>query len=67
MTMQHSYVVELETLIVDTLLPIYVKYWQAKGVHYPMQGINPELLNLVQKGKRLPALLRPKENSDLKE
>lgn len=57
-----SYTKELELLIVDTLLPVYEKYWKSKGVHNPYQGINPDLLAQVKKAKVLPALLRPKQN-----
>lgn len=56
-----SYTNELETLILDTLLPVYQKYWKARGVHNYLQGINPELLDKITKEKRLAALLRPKE------
>ncbi len=57
-----TYVEELEDLIIDTLLPTYERYWKARGIPYPLQGINPELLKKMHIAKRLPALLRPWEN-----
>lgn len=56
-----TYVEELEELIIETLLPSYEKYWRAKGIPNPLQGINTELLKKMKIAKRLPALLRPKE------
>ena len=61
MTLSYSYQRELESLILDTLLPVYVKTLKAQGVKEPLYGINPELLKQVKKAKVLPALLRPKE------
>lgn len=61
MSLQHSYVKELELLIIDTLLPVYERYYKAKGIPNPQNGINPELLKQVKQAKRLPALLRAKE------
>ena len=61
MTIQHSYVKELETLIIDTLLPVYANYQTRMGVQDRYAGINPELLKLIKAKKKLPALLLPKE------
>jgi hypothetical protein len=61
MTLNHSYQRELEALILDVLLPVYVKSEKAKGVKDPLAGINSDLLKQVKKAKVLPALLRPKE------
>lgn len=60
--LQHSYVTELELLILDVLLPVYEKHNRAKGLENPLQGINPRLLAQIKSVKKLPALLRPSEN-----
>lgn len=62
MTISHSYVKELELLILDSLLPTYIKYQKAGGNSNPLDGINPKLLNQITSKKRLAALLRPAEN-----
>jgi hypothetical protein len=64
MTLNFSYVKELETLIVDTLLPVYANYQTRMGIKDRYDGINPELLKLIKAKKQLPALLRPKEKRD---
>lgn len=61
MSLNHSYTKELENLILDTLLPAYVKYQKALGVINPLQGINENILREVKKTKKLPALLRATE------
>lgn len=61
MSISHSYVKELENLVLDTLLPIYIKYQKSRGVLTPLNGINPDLLSRIKKKKQLPALLRPIE------
>lgn len=60
--MSYSYTQELEHLILDTLLPTYVKHQKSKGIINPYQGMNEDLLKQIQKKKKLPALLRPKES-----
>lgn len=62
MTFKHSYVRELETLIIDTLLPVYANYQARMGVPDRYAGINPELLKLIKAKKQIPALFKPKEN-----
>lgn len=62
MTFKHSYVRELETLIIDTLLPVYANYQARMGVSDRYAGINPELLKLIKAKKQIPALFKPKEN-----
>lgn len=59
--MQHSYVTELELLILDVLLPVYEKHNKAKGLQDPLAGISPRLLAQIKSVKKLPALLRPPE------
>ena len=61
MTLNFSYVKELETLITDTLLPVYANYQARMGSKDRYHGINPELLKLIKVKKKLPALLLPKE------
>lgn len=59
--LQHSYVTELELLILDVLLPVYEKYYLAKGISNPLKDISPRILDQIVKTKKLPALLKPKE------
>lgn len=61
MNYPHSYEDELEHLILETLLPVYVKYQRAKGIKYPLEGLNEKLLRKVKVDKKVPALLRAKE------
>lgn len=60
MQLSHTYVKELELLIIDTLLPAYEKYQIDLGNKEPLKGINPEILAQVKSKKKLPALLRKK-------
>ena len=57
--LQHSYVTELELLILDRLLPIYIKYYEDRKVSNPLQGINEDLIKRIKSAKKLPALLQP--------
>lgn len=59
--LQHSYVTELELLILDVLLPVYEKHNKTAGLQDPLQGISPRLLDQIKSKKKLPALLRPPE------
>ncbi len=59
--LQHSYVTELELLILDVLLPVYNKYNKSKGILNGLSTINPRLLRQITKTQKLPALLRAKE------
>lgn len=61
MNSSHSYVKELEFLILDKLLPVYEKYQKQAGVINPLQDINPELIKQIKTKKKLPALLRAQE------
>ena len=60
MTFSHSYVKELELLILDVLLPVYEKQQLSLGIQEPLKSINPDLLAQIKSKKRLPALLREK-------
>ena len=59
--LQHSYVTELELLILDVLLPVYNKYNKSKGILNGLNAINPRLLNQIKRTQKLPALLRARE------
>jgi len=61
MNSSHTYVKELELLILDQLLPVYEKYQKASGAVNPLYGINPELIKQIKTKKQLPALLRAPE------
>jgi hypothetical protein len=56
--MPHSYTRELEFLIIDKLLPAYIREQQAKGNKTPTKDINPALLVQLSRDCKLPALLR---------
>ena len=58
----HNRVLELETLILDTLLPIYEKYYRDKGVYPPPNKLLNELTESIKSRHKLPALLRPKKD-----
>jgi hypothetical protein len=58
MQFSHTYVKELELLILDKLLPAYEKYEKSIGNREPLKGINPGLLAQIKSQKKLPALLR---------
>lgn len=54
-----SYAAELELLIKETLLPVFDRYYREKGQVPKYTDINPELLKLVLKEKKVPALFKP--------
>lgn len=58
---QVTYTRELEVLILETLLPIYYKYHNEKGVKPSKLDLNPDLIKQIKTKTVLPALLRPKE------
>ena len=64
MSLNFSYTAELESLIINTLLPVYANYQARMGSKDRYSGINPELLKLIKVKKKLPALLLPKNNLD---
>ena len=61
MNSSHTYVKELELLILDKLLPVYIRYHKSQGAYNPLHDINPDLLKQIKQKKRLPALLRAHE------
>lgn len=56
--MSHTYTKELESLILDILLPSFIREQQSKGNPYPTKLINNSLLTQIRKQRKLPALLR---------
>ena len=56
MNFSHTYVKELELLILETLLPTYEKYQKSIGINNPLTDINPDLLKQIKSKKKLPAL-----------
>lgn len=59
--LQHSYVTELELLILDVLLPAYEKYNKSQGITNGLDKINSRLLGQIKSTQKLPALLRARE------
>lgn len=57
-----NYVLELEELILEELLPIYERYHREKGIKPSYKRIHPDLIRDIKQKKTLPALLKPKEN-----
>ncbi len=55
-----TYEKELELLIIETLLPAYIREQCSKGNKEPTKGINPALLLQLSKAtnNQIPALLR---------
>jgi hypothetical protein len=62
MSFNHSYVSELETLIVEVLLPVYANYQTRMGSSDRYAGINPELLKRIKIKKQVPMLFKPFKN-----
>lgn len=62
MTLNYSYVRELELLITDVLLPEYVKSQRARGNKDPLRDINPLLIQQLKAHRKVPKLLQPYEN-----
>lgn len=63
MTLNHSYLSELEYLILNTLLPVYEKYEVSRGSKNPLANINPILLRQIKAKKQVPMLLKTYEKS----
>ena len=55
-------VLELETLILDTLLPIYENYYREKGMPQPTNKLLDELTESIKSRHKLPVLLMPKKD-----
>lgn len=63
MTLNHSYLRELEHLVIHTLLPVYEKYERGRGSKNPLADINPELLRQIKAKKQVPVLFKSLEKS----
>ena len=59
MTLNRSYVAELECLITDTLLPVFDRYYREKGKLPEYTSINQDLLKQISRRKQVPALFQP--------
>jgi hypothetical protein len=59
MSITHTYLKELETLVLDTLLPSYIKYQKSLGNTNPLKDIHPNLLSQIRLKRELPSLLKP--------
>lgn len=59
MTLNRSYVAELEHLISHTLLPIFDAYYREKGQLPEYTSINQTLLKQIKQRKQIAALFQP--------
>lgn len=64
MSTQPNYTAELETLILDVLLPVYEQHCRERGIASLRSEINPELLKQLRKKKTVPRLFMPKVNDN---
>ena len=64
MSTQPNYTAQLETLILDVLLPVYEQHCKQRGIASLKNEINPELLKQIRKKKTLPRLFQPKVKDD---
>ena len=55
----HTYVAELERLILDELLPIYKRWHQEQGLEISYRNLPPDLMQQVKQAKTLPKLMQP--------
>jgi hypothetical protein len=65
MSTQPNYTAELETLILDVLLPVYEQHCRDRGIDSLRSEINPELLKQLRKKKVVPRLFMPKTNQNI--
>ncbi len=54
----HEYVKELEELIANVLLPVYIEHYRLLGRPNPTKDINQKLLQAMRKKKKVPAILQ---------
>jgi len=64
MSTQPNYTAELETLILDVLLPVYEQHCRQRGIASLRNEINPELLKQLHKKKTIPRLFMPKPKNN---
>ena len=55
----HSYVTELERLILDELLPVYERWHQEQNLEISYRQVHPDLLREIKRNKTLPRLFQP--------
>lgn len=55
----HSYVAELERLVLDELLPVYEKWHREHNLEVSYKQVHPDLLREIQRKKILPKLFQP--------
>ena len=60
MSTQPNYTAELETLILEVLLPVYEQHCRQRGIPSLRSEINPDLLKQLHKKKTVPRLFMPK-------
>jgi len=53
-----EYCAELETLIIDVLLPVYLEHARLTGKKDAIKNINADLLAAVRKRRKVPAILQ---------
>lgn len=58
-----SYTKELEVLITEKLLPIYIAYFTEKGLDPDFTNINSDLLKQINMRKQVPALFKSKSKN----
>lgn len=64
MSTQPNYTAQLETLILDVLLPVYEQHCKQRGIAPLKSEINPELLKQLRKKKTVARLFQPKVKDD---
>lgn len=57
----HTYVAELERLILDELLPIYKRWHQEQNLEISYANVHPDLLREIQRKKPVPKLFQPRQ------
>lgn len=53
-----EYCAELEALIIDVLLPVYLEHARLTGKKDALKNINADLLAAVRKKRKVPAILQ---------
>jgi hypothetical protein len=53
-----EYCAELETLIIDVLLPVYLEHARLTGKKDALKNINADLLAAVKRKRKVPAILQ---------
>lgn len=58
MKYNEEYVLELENLVMDRLLPAYIEHCRRKGIDPNQHEIVKDLLRIMKKKKEVPLLLK---------